>query len=166
MIRKATELDIDRLFVIYEDAKKFMASIGNPNQWKSHGPSKRDLLEEVKFSRLYIIQDVEGEIEGAFSMMDKNDSVYENVCGPGWKLTHPENIVVIHKLVSSRKRKGIAKEVFEYARMKANGIRIDTHHDNAPMQHLLRKERFSWVGTITLKDGSLRDAFEYFNDKV
>lgn len=46
------------------------------------------------------------------------------------------------------------------ARKAAPNIRIDTHHDNRVMQHLLTKHGFTYCGLIYLKSGAERLAYQ------
>ena len=47
----------------------------------------------------------------------------------------------------------------EFGKARAKNLRIDTHADNAPMQHVLEKAGFARCGTIYCQDGSPRVAF-------
>ena len=40
-------------------------------------------------------------------------------------------------------------------------IRIDTHHDNCIMKHILTKDGFTECGVIYLECGDPRDAYHY-----
>ena len=47
-----------------------------------------------------------------------------------------------------------------FCRKKISHIRIDTHHDNKPMQHVVEKAGFARTGSIYVDDGSPRIAYE------
>jgi RimJ/RimL family protein N-acetyltransferase len=46
------------------------------------------------------------------------------------------------------------------AKVGYHDIRVDTHHDNATMQHVITKAGFSRRGIIYLADGDPRIAYE------
>lgn len=50
--------------------------------------------------------------------------------------------------------------VFRWAFTQIDSIRIDTHRDNKPMQHLLNKNGFRYCGIIYLEDGDERLAYQ------
>jgi hypothetical protein len=49
----------------------------------------------------------------------------------------------------------------EYCLGQIDYIRIDTHHDNKVMQHLILKEGFEPCGIIYAIDGNPRIAYDY-----
>ena len=55
---------------------------------------------------------------------------------------------------------GIFTDALDFCRRKTNHIRIDTHHDNKPMQHVVEKAGFSRRGIIYVDDGTPRIAYE------
>jgi len=46
-----------------------------------------------------------------------------------------------------------------------NNIRIDTHRDNAIMQHNIEKHGFTYCGIIYLANGDERLAYQKFNNE-
>lgn len=67
---------------------------------------------------------------------------------------------VIHRLASNGKVKGVAKACFDFAFEKVDNVKVDTNHDNLPMQNFLRQYGFAYCGVIYVSDGSPRDAFQ------
>lgn len=58
---------------------------------------------------------------------------------------------------------GVASEILDYAKGQISNIRMDTHKDNIPMQHFMKKKGFQHVGTIFLANGDPRLAFHLVN---
>ena len=50
-IRPATPADLDRLMEIFEAARRFMVSTGNPNQWINGYPQRGLIAEEISKER-------------------------------------------------------------------------------------------------------------------
>jgi ribosomal protein S18 acetylase RimI-like enzyme len=72
---------------------------------------------------------------------------------------------VIHRIASDGERRGIFKNVLEFCKEKMavrniKNLRIDTHADNKPMQHLVEKYDFNRCGIIYLGNGSPRIAYQ------
>ena len=67
---------------------------------------------------------------------------------------------------SNYRGSGIAKEMFDQVKNickqhQIDNIKIDTHHENRPMQRFLKKNGFEPCGTIYLTDGEKRLGFHY-----
>ena len=54
----------------------------------------------------------------------------------------------------------LAGAIFDWCQKSSPNIRIDTHHDNRVMQHLLTKHGFTYCGLIYLKSGAERLAYQ------
>ena len=69
--------------------------------------------------------------------------------------------VVIHRLASTGKVRGVFTTIMEVALSKCSNIRIDTHRDNHIMQHCLLKNGFFYCGIIHLvRNGGERLAYQ------
>jgi hypothetical protein len=56
-------------------------------------------------------------------------------------------------------------EVIAFCREKSPYLRIDTHHDNRVMQHIVQKHGFRESGVVYMHDdGTPRIAYEWFAD--
>ena len=62
-------------------------------------------------------------------------------------------------------RKGSFSECLNFCKGLISHIRIDTHHDNRTMQHLIEKHGFVRCGIIHIYDGSPRIAYEYLGEE-
>ena len=69
----------------------------------------------------------------------------------------------IHRIGSRLGAKGVLKAAVQAASVYKN-IRIDTHRDNAIMQHVLEKEGFKYCGIIYLLSGDERLAYQLICD--
>ena len=67
---------------------------------------------------------------------------------------------VIHRIAVGESGKGVAAECFAFAETHCTNLRIDTHENNKPMQHVVEKNGFQCRGIIYISDGSPRIAYE------
>ena len=155
-IRKARMKDISRLLEIYAGARKFMAETGNPSQWKSGYPWQDMLEEDIRKQNLYVLLDQE-QICGCFLFVIGNDPTYEYIEDGAWLSDAPYG--TIHRIASDGTGGGFAA-CLEFCRNLCPHIRVDTHRDNKPMQHLAEKHGFHRCGTIYVEDGTPRVAYE------
>lgn len=156
--RKSKPEDIYRIMPIYESARKFMRLKGNMSQWTNGYPSAEIILSDIEAGNHYLAEDGEGEILMAFSLIFGEDPTYAVIENGSWLDKEP--YVVIHRAASSGKRKGMMRECLAYCFSINPNIRIDTHEDNATMRNALLREGFSECGTIYLKDGAPRIAYQ------
>ena len=57
---------------------------------------------------------------------------------------------MIHRIASRQRIGHVGQSILDYCFTKINNIRIDTHKDNIPMQNMLKKNGFVYVGVIEL----------------
>lgn len=145
-VREATIQDIDVLMEIYETARRFMAENGNPTQWPQGYPSKKILLKDMAAKQLYVYEQ-NGEIEGAFVFFIGKDPSYAKIDGK-WLNDAPYG--VIHRIASRQRVPHVGQSILNYCFTKIKNLRIDTHEDNIPMQNMLKKNGFVYVGEIEL----------------
>lgn len=157
MIRHATKNDLDILDEIYHNARIFMATHGNPNQWVNGHPNREDLIKDLKKNQLYVIE-LNNTIQASFVFFEHDDPTYSYIEGK-WLNDNP--YVVIHKVATRNLMRGMGTQIIEYAKSKNKDIRIDTHQDNIYMQNVLKKNGFYHTGTIYLESGASRLAFQY-----
>lgn len=153
-IRPATQADMEDILNIYAHARRFMAENGNPTQWGQHHPAQEILEEDIHLNRLYVVE-ANGRLCGVFMFAVGDDSTYAHIEG-SWRSSAPYG--VIHRIA------GIGGGVFAAALDYCSGIighlRIDTHADNKPMQHVVEKAGFSKRGIIYVADGTPRIAYD------
>lgn len=156
-IRLATNADLPTLLTIYETARRFMAENGNPTQWPQ-GYIAADLLEQdIARRELYVCEDNDG-LQGVFLFADGPDPTYAEIREGQWPSDVPYN--VIHRVASAGRVHGLLAQIIQWASSRAAVLRMDTHADNAPMQHLLTKLGFVRCGIITVEDGTPRIAYQ------
>ena len=163
MIRKAEKKDLPLLDGLYENARHFMHTHGNPNQWNDEHPCSNDLSQDLLEGVLYVVEEAE-EILGAFVMRVGEDPTYARIDGKAWS-SRGEESLVLHKVCSCGKRRGIGHIIMTFAKAQKRDIRIDTHADNRYMKALLAREGFDPLGVIYLANGDPRDAFEYLQNE-
>lgn len=158
MIRKAELKDLERVLEIYEIARKFMATTGNPNQWPDDSyPSRKLLIEDIILGRLYCLEDA-NEVEGVFMFSAEKDPTYSVIVDGEWPNDEPYG--VIHRIASSGRVKGVLAKCVEFAKKSTDNLRIDTHEENTVMQSALSKLGFKRCGIIYLENGDPRIAFQ------
>lgn len=157
MIRKAKMEDLDALDLIYERARQFMHSHGNPGQWNDGHPCSKDLAKDVLKEQLYVIEE-DGLIQGAFVYFEGKDPTYDYIEG---KWLNDEAYGVGHKVVSAALKKGVGDQILTYLCSRKDNIRMDTHADNQYMKRALQRHGFVYTGTIYLANGDPRDAYHY-----
>lgn len=160
-IRVAEIDDLPMIRKIYDAAKAYMDTSGNPNQWTQGYPPEEYLRQDMNDSRLFVCED-EGILHGVFLFAVMDDPTYRHIDG-AWK--NEETYGVIHRIASDGTKKGIFREVLEFCRERMteqniSNLRIDTHEDNRTMQHLVEKYGFLRCGTIYLENGSPRIAYQ------
>lgn len=156
-IRKTKPNEINTIMKIYVQAKKFMKESGNPNQWGKEYPEVSLIESDVESENSYVcIED--DEIVGTFYFVVGEDPTYAKIYGGQWLDNHPYG--VIHRIASTDGKRGVATFCLDWCLKQCGNIRIDTHHDNIPMQKLLEKIGYTKCGIIHLANGDERIAYQ------
>lgn len=155
-IRKATIEDLSDILEIYEHARRFMAEHGNPTQWGKKNPPTERIIQDVTEKKCHVCIH-NGNIAGVFYFACEEDKTYEKIDG---KWLNDEPYAVVHRIAVGKNQSGIATYCLNRAYEQCRNLRIDTHHDNVPMQQLLKKLQFTYCGTVLMEDGSQRMAFQ------
>lgn len=153
-IRRAIMADMDDVLGIYAHARQFMRDNGNPTQWGDNHPRQEILVEDVELGRLYVVE-ADGRICGVFMFQIGDDPTYAHIEG-SWRSAEPYG--VIHRIAGMGG--GVFPVVLEFCRGLISHIRIDTHEDNKPMQHVVEKYGFTRRGIIYVEDGTPRIAYD------
>lgn len=157
-IRKGNLNDIDSIMDVYAAGRQYMRENGNPTQWVDGYPQKELILDDIDKGICYVVTEKD-EICGVFAFIPGNDSTYDIIEKGAWKNNNP--YATIHRIASNGKTKGILKTAVEYCISQSDELRIDTHHDNHTMQHLVTKYGFEKCGIIFLENGDPRIAYQY-----
>ena len=154
-IRPAERTDLDDIEKIYAYARQFMVTNGNPTQWAGGYPSRELLEQDISHGKLYVAWNEDG-ISGVFVFAIGKDPTYDYIENGSWSSDAPYG--TIHRIAS--RGNGLFGEVLAFCRSKCAHVRVDTHADNKPMQHLAEKYGFSRRGIIYVVDGTPRIAYE------
>lgn len=152
-IRLANTSDTNRIFEIYEYARAYMKAHGNPHQWGDDRPEKSVTKDDIKNQRCYVMED-DGHIFACFVFTIGFEKAYEA------KFPSKVEYGVIHRVASDGSKRGIVELIVDFAKGKANLIRIDTHEDNKTMQNCIERQNFKRLGIIYLEDKSPRILYE------
>lgn len=154
-VRKAEFADLQRILEIYAYAREFMAKTGNPNQWGNTEPPREMLEADIPAGNLYVVED--GKIHGVFAYFTEPDPTYSYIEDGSWLNDSPYG--TLHRVAADGSG-GVFSAVLAFAVGQNPHVRIDTHHDNKVMQHVLDKHGFQRCGIIYLEDGDPRIAYE------
>lgn len=154
-IRPAAQADLEQIEKIYALARQFMRQNGNPTQWVNGYPQRGLLVEDILLERLYVVLR-EDEICGVFVFVIGEDPTYGYMEGGTWR--SDTTYGTIHRIASCGS--GVFAACLDFCRSQCSHIRVDTHADNKPMQHLAEKHGFSRRGIIYVADGTPRIAYD------
>lgn len=157
-IRKTKRTDIAEVLKIYADARVFMKENGNPHQWGDSFPSREQVESDIASEKSYVCTETGGRIAGVFYFAVEEEPSYHQIWEGNWLNAKPYG--VIHRLASAASVSGAAAVCFAWCEAQCGNLRIDTHADNLPMQHILEKQGFARCGIIELSDGSKRIAYQ------
>lgn len=157
MIKKATINQAREIASIYESARQYMLQNGF-EQWRAGYPSVEDVKNDINNGVCHILTDGD-TIYGAFTMMCWDDPTYAVIEDGHW--LDDSEYIAIHRVASNGKKRGVFKEIIDYAKKKSNHLRIDTHKENKNMQRLITQNGFEYCGIIHLLNGDPRLAYEY-----
>ena len=155
MIRKSTADDIDLILRMYDHSRSVMRADGNMTQWVGY-PTRDDVLEDIRQGVSYIIED-----KGTFALVPGKEPTYAYIDHGRW-VTPDRPYATLHRMAALPGTHGIADEAFRFAKRQSDYLRVDTHHDNRPMHHILKQEGFVYCGVIYMPDGAPRDAYEWW----
>lgn len=157
MITLATAADLPRILALYAHARAFMAQNGNPSQWGQTRPTEADIAAHIAARELYVLRE-EGEIHGVFAFILGEDPTYRVIEQGAWLSDAPYG--TIHAVASDGQIHGLLSRIVTYCEQTTPHLRIDTHRDNAIMQHVILKNGFTRCGIIHIASGAERIAFE------
>lgn len=162
----ATEEHLDAIAAITDQAKASMAALGF-DQWQRGYPNRAVWEADIAEGAAYVAVDEHG-VAGMFRYGNEPEAAYDTLQGR-WLTAGPYATIHRCAVADDRRGQGIIARLFAFACEKAAAegmasVRVDTHHDNAPMRRAVEKFGFEPCGDITLLDGaeagSPRIAFE------
>lgn len=157
MIRQAKPEDLTAIEAVYAKARKFMEETGNPNQWGKNHPPKEKLQAAIQTNKLYVLEENDA-VHGSFYFALEEEPTYQKIDDGSWLSDAPYG--VIHMVASDGTLHGFLQQVVGFAEQQTKHLRIDTHHDNKVMQHVITKNGFTRCGIIYLENGDPRIAYE------
>lgn len=157
-IRKAKMEDLEEMMQLFCEARQFMRENGNPNQWGTTWPPKEQIISDIERGCSYLCVD-EGRVVGTFYFALEVEHDYDVIYDGAW--LNEEPYAVMHRVASPGRKKGAATFCVNWCLERCGGnLKIDTHRDNIPMQHMLEKNGFTRCGIIHLQDGDERIAYQ------
>lgn len=154
-IRPATVADLPALYALYHEARRYMAQMGNADQW-SEGYPERVLGQDLEEGQLYVCES-EKKIDAAFVLAIGEDPTYQVIEG-AWKNTEPYG--TLHRVASSGRLPAVTDEIVRWAFARTGNLRGDTHEKNLPMRRAFERNGFERCGVIWTNDGSPRIAYQ------
>lgn len=138
-----------------------MRQSGNPDQWGTEHPHRTLIEEDIRVSRSYVVvslEDGQEKVRGVFVLILGEDPTYRVIEDGQWLNDAPYG--TIHRIAGDGSAKGVLEAALVYAAGRVPNLRIDTHHDNRIMRHLLDKYGFTRCGIIYVADGTPRIAYQ------
>ncbi len=160
-VRKSTINDMDEILAIFDVAKEYMVAHGNTTQWGDGYPGVDVLTKDITNEDSYVITENRAVV-GTFSFIVGDEPTYQLIDNGAWN--YNKSYGTIHRLASSGTTKGVAKVCFDFCSNQIDYMRIDTHEDNHTMQAAIESYGFQKCGTIYVRDGAKRIAYDYFLD--
>lgn len=158
IIREARPADMAEIMKVMAAAKTIMRQSGNLHQWIDGYPSEAVVTSDMKKGGGFVIVD-DGEVVGYFAFLPSPEPTYANIYEGAWiDDTLPYHVV--HRIASYPQAHGIFSSIMDYCLSCDGNIRIDTHRDNAIMQHNISKHGFTYCGIILLSNGDERLAYQ------
>ncbi len=160
-IRHTREDELDAVMNIYARARQFMAENGNPNQWgPTNWPPKSLIAGDIDNHKSYVCAEDNRILAVFFFDLGTDiEPTYRNIEDGVW--SGDDHYGVVHRIAVSGDKKGVGKYCLDWAYAQCGHLRIDTHPDNKPMQHLLDKCGFTKQGIIhVVEDNHPRFAYE------
>ena len=158
IIRKAEEKDLNSILRVYDIAREYMRQNGNPDQWGWDKPPKEMLVDDIKIGQLYVGENTDGSIPFVFAFILGDDPTYSYIEDGSWLSDEPYG--TIHRIASDGSIPGVVKMAVDFCKTIISNIRIDTHHNNKTMQHVVEKIGFTKCGIIYIEDGTPRIAYQ------
>ncbi len=153
--------DIDKALDIVDVAKKHLKEQGI-DQWQNGYPDYECIKGDIINKTGFFLRE-KGEVLGYLCIDFKEEPAYNDLNG---KWNSSEKYVVMHRLAFSENARGrnLSDTVFGLIEemSKKQGVyyfRVDTDEENKKMQHILKKNGFSYCGTIWF-DNSEKIAFD------
>ncbi len=158
IIREARPDDMADVMTVMDAAKQIMRQSGNMHQWGDGYPSEAVITADMEQGGGLVVED-DGQVVGYFAFLPSPEPTYARIYEGEWlDDEHPYHVV--HRIASGPDVHGIFSSIIDYCFSHDTNIRIDTHRDNAIMQHNIIKHGFAYCGIIYLASGDERLAYQ------
>lgn len=158
-IRKSRMADLAEILKLYEEARAFMQETGNGTQWGTSYPPVEQVETDIREEKSYVCEE-DGRLAGVFYFSEGPDPDYAEIYEGSWMGSGDYD--VMHRVAAPGRVKGAGSFCIRWCAEHSRGdLRIDTHRNNLPMQHVLEKNGFTRCGIIYLANGEERLAFEF-----
>lgn len=164
-IRQATNKDLPQIKAIIADAKNYLKNQGI-DQWQDGYPSDQNLAEDIDNGITYVLI-IDGKIAGTAALWQGIDLNYLKIEGGSWLNGIEARYTAIHRIALSGEFRGqhlsekLISGLLTVSRtLGYHDVRIDTHPDNAGMQHVITTNGFEYRGVIYMH-GSAAKRFAY-----
>lgn len=163
-VRHTNEGDLAEILWMYAHSKAIMRADGNMQQWAGTYPDEQQLRDDMAREVSYVIEEQDGtpdavRLIGTFAFIVGKEPTYAVIEDGSWE----DNDVpygTIHRLACREGVKGVAQTCLDYCDRHAPTLRMDTHADNNTMNHIARKQCFTYRGIIHVSDGTPRNAYQ------
>ena len=146
---------------ILREASAFLRERGI-DQWQRGMRFEEETKEAIARGEQYLVRTVEGAIAGVCTVQPY-DGQYDVIDGRWQSVSY----LAVHRVAVSPqyRRRGVTGVLYAGAERLARAagkeaLRADTHPENVPMRGVFAKHGFVLRGTIRLKTGEERIAFE------
>lgn len=157
-IREARPDDMADIMKVMDAARRIMRQSGNMHQWGDGYPSEAVIAADMEKHGGFVVEDG-GKIVGYFAFLPSPEPTYAMIDGGEW-VDDVRPYHVVHRIASFPDAHGIFSSIMDYCFSHEPNIRIDTHHDNAIMQHVIARHGFAYCGIIYLSNGDERLAYQ------
>lgn len=143
---------------IYRFAQDFMIRTGNPRQWGHTYPDEALIRADILGGLCKVLYDETG-VHGVFALLESEEPTYRRIEDGAW--LNDEPYVTIHRIAGDGQTHGLLQYAADYCKRLSANVRIDTHADNRIMQKLIERSGFQKCGTVYVRDGSPRIAYQW-----
>lgn len=152
-LKKVQLEQLDQVIEIIEEAKTVLKQ-RDINLWQDGYPDRDVLVSDIKRGIAYfLIKD--DDIAGVAAIEDQGEKFYEELIEGDWSSKSQPHYAIIHRVAISQRHQGeglasvFIQHLLSIAASKGlTDIRIDTHVDNVPMQHVILKNGFIQCGKL------------------
>lgn len=160
-VRPSQEADIPRILEIYGLARQFQRQVLNLVQWEDGYPSEDRLRQDMALAGSRVLVK-DGQVIGTFFIQEGPDQVYLPL-KEAWP--DKDEIVTIHRIAADSSVPGTGNFIYQWLQDHYDNIMIDTHDRNLVMKHLLAKYGYSYLGEVTIANGTLRNTYQYIKSE-